>query len=170
MRVSGNDSRQHQNVNFTPIGKSPGHPYLVQDLIEPRQGVDKGPSQNYRETVCHGPSNLSCPSEIEISSAGLDSGPVPELKLRGPYHIVTIFDSGDQMVVDKHPDSEGLPHEHSSAGNGYLYGCIDLSGLGAHMKGGPSTGGRWSQEERGLHINILELLAVEIAIKIFLRI
>ena len=74
------------------------------------------------------------------------------------------------MVVDKHPDSEG--HEMSIAlPDMVIFTDASTSqGWGAHMEGGPSTGGRWSQEERGLHINVLELLAVEIAVKTFLRI
>ena len=43
-------------------------------------------------------------------------------------------------------------------------------GWGVHMEGCPSTGGIWSIEEQQLHINILELLAVEIALRTFLRI
>jgi hypothetical protein len=44
-------------------------------------------------------------------------------------------------------------------------------GWGAAMEGGPSTGGLWSKEEKEtLHINTLELLAAELAIKSFVKI
>ena len=44
-------------------------------------------------------------------------------------------------------------------------------GWGAAMEGGPSTGGLWSLEEKEtLHINTLELLAAELAIKTFVRV
>ena len=41
-------------------------------------------------------------------------------------------------------------------------------GWGAALEGGPSTGGPWSKEEKdSLHINVLELMAAELAIKSF---
>ena len=44
-----------------------------------------------------------------------------------------------------------------------------LSAWGAHMEGGSTIGDQWSPSERLLHINILELLAVELALKTFLK-
>jgi hypothetical protein len=43
-------------------------------------------------------------------------------------------------------------------------------GWGAAMEGGPSTGGQWSKEEKSLHINSLELMAAELAIKSFAKV
>ncbi len=46
--------------------------------------------------------------------------------------------------------------------------AAQTKGWGAAMEGGPSTGGLWSKEEKdSLHINILELMAAELAIKSF---
>jgi hypothetical protein len=43
-------------------------------------------------------------------------------------------------------------------------------GWGAAMEGGPSTGGSWSlQEKQSFHINALELMAAELAIKTFVK-
>ena len=45
-----------------------------------------------------------------------------------------------------------------------------MEGWGAAMVGGPSTGGTWTKEEKeSHHINELEMLAAEMAIKIFLN-
>jgi len=46
--------------------------------------------------------------------------------------------------------------------------AAQTKGWGAAMEGGPSTGGLWSLEEKNsLHINVLELMAAELAIKSF---
>ena len=43
-------------------------------------------------------------------------------------------------------------------------------GWGAHLEGGPATGGSWTKEEKEeKHINELELMAAEIALKTFLK-
>ena len=43
-------------------------------------------------------------------------------------------------------------------------------GWGAALEGGISTGGSWTKEEKeNFHINELELLAAELAIKTFLK-
>jgi hypothetical protein len=48
--------------------------------------------------------------------------------------------------------------------------AAQTKGWGAAMEGGPSTGGPWSVEEKEtLHINTLELMAVELAIKSFVK-
>ena len=43
-------------------------------------------------------------------------------------------------------------------------------GAGAQPANGTSTGGRWSLEEAGQHINCLELKAAILALKTFLRV
>ena len=43
------------------------------------------------------------------------------------------------------------------------------TGLGA-VYNGVSTGGSWSLQERTMHINCLELLAVDLAMKSFLKV
>ena len=48
--------------------------------------------------------------------------------------------------------------------------AAQTKGWGAAMEGGPATGGPWSREEKEtLHINILELMAAELAIKSFVN-
>ena len=66
-------------------------------------------------------------------------------------------------------NNEGLPSETRQPGHGDVLRCIIRPGLGSIL-GGPSTGGVWTKvEKESNHINVLELLAAELAIKTFLK-
>ena len=162
-RILGNDDKQCQNGNMAPNREGSKH---FEPLSEHSSNKDvnlENVSQPNREVTGNPTCNINSPNAGQSTTTGTHKSSTGTDELRIIYFPIRELVEGVKMV-DQQFNETGEPR------NDNLYRCLVKRGMGASLEGGISTGGVWTKEEKeNHHINELELWAVEIALKTFLK-
>eukprot|EP00794_Sanderia_malayensis_P004488 gene4488-5083_t len=132
---------------------------------------NKKPCQHNRQTQGDSPSILTSPPSSKISPKSSEGKPEIEI-IRITDSSVPRSPSRAKMVEGKpnNPQCTGETTETPTPRNDHSVRCngVAQGGWGAATQG-MTTGGAWTQQEKKLHINILEMMAAEMAIKTFTK-
>ena len=169
LRISGDDRRQFEHDYLSPRGQDRELGSHVPISSDSRDSFSEGTFESDWETVCD--SSSSVRSSTPDPSFTADSDPCLERpqELRESSLLRQGSPPRNRMVDNKSIHQQESPNSlrttSGSPDHGFVHFCV-----GSPSGGGMTVGDQWSPMERILHINILELKAVELGLKTLLRI
>jgi hypothetical protein len=169
--VLGGANKQHRSDNVTDRGKDLISDQTLQSGTEGPGHVLKGPQQTGGEVDFH----ISRNNTLHVASEASSTGTNPESTKWGILRIQSQtglqVQVGTHMVGRKSQTESRETHNDGKPRPDNLLGCSNIGGWGAYCQG-IGTGGQWTALEKerfGRNINMLELMAAELAIKTFWR-
>ena len=163
--ILGNDDKLCRNETVFASGENRQNHKSMRVTAPTRNCLGPGANKTNRKALLHGLSSDACSSSLQISSGSANSGISQPGFLQ---HTSETIQGGKGRVnlVEKQSLSEQWEYpSFQSPRNGDQNRCLE-EGVGA-ASNGLSTGGPWSIEESGLHINIQELEAIRLGILTF---